>query len=970
MSDPPSNPPPDDTGDPGDSGEASCPIVALGASAGGLEALEEFFDATPDETGAAFVVITHQHAGKPSLLGELLARRTNMAVVEVHEPAVVLPDHVYLPRPGDLLSIEDDRLVPVHGDGPELPIDHFFDSLAEARGKRAVAVVLSGTGSDGALGVKKVKAGLGMVVAQQESSARYAGMPHAAVETELVDVVLPPGEMPEPILAYLGHPDDRTHGERGELPMSPGEVQQLLELLRDRTGHDFTLYKRSTVVRRVERRMRLHRLRSVRQYTEYLRKTPREGEALFHELLIGVTAFFREPEAFDALATALEAMLRERPAGHAVRAWVPGCSTGEEAYSLAILLCECAEKLEIAPRFQIFATDLDAVAVEHARRGVYPSGISGDVPPRRLKRFFEPDGDVFVVRREIRERIVFAPQDLLRDPPFTRVDVLSCRNLFIYLDGSLQQRLLPVFHYCLNPGGLLFLGTSESVGGHGELFETVDSKWKVFRRREVPQGSYGVGLPMRAPDSTPLLPIAPRSRRGHESRSEKAVDRLLLEQLLPPTVLVRESGDIVHIHGRTGAFLEPAPGAQEHTNLLNMARDGLAFELASTLRQIALGTDAELVRHDVPMKSNGGDGSLVDFRIRRVNEPEAFRGTFLVSFLGKRPTVDEAGPDEDVQRAGADSSELQRLRDELRYAKRSHQRTVEELETTNEELQSANEELQSTNEELQSTNEELETSREELQSLNEELRTVNTELERKVEELSLARDDLKNLLNGTEIATVFLDLELRIKRFTEPTQRLLPLIPSDVGRPLGDIVSRLRYDRLFADAKEVLETLVFKEVEVRGEGDAWYLMRILPYRTTENVIDGLVLTFVDISNVKALQQRERRFIEALKDAPTTVAFQDAGLKYVWTSGVLFGRPPDHVVGRTDGELLGEDQATALLALKREVLATKQPGRGRFPIAHHGRETLFDVFVELATDEGGRESGVSCVCTDLGSPDLA
>jgi len=934
-------------------------VVGLGASAGGLGALEAFLSETPSDSGMAFIVITHQHPDQPSLLPELLGRRTDMEVELVTEATPVQPNRVYLPMPGHDLAILGGVLQPMDSEsrpGIHMPIDYFFRSLARDQGDRAIGIVLSGTGTDGSLGLREIKAALGMVMVQDEQSAQYSGMPHSAIATALVDYVLPAAELPAQLLAYAASSSADQAGARGR--STERALGQILVLLRDQVGHDFSGYKPSTIIRRVERRMSVHHIDTMTGYLNHLGDHPDEGELLFRELLIGVTSFFRDPEAWAILAEALTDLLADKPEGYVLRAWVPGCSTGEEAYSLAILLQELLDELDRELHVQIFATDLDDSAVATARDGAFPRGVASDLSPERLTRFFTQIDDTYRVRNEIREMVVFAAQNVIADPPFTKLDLIICRNLLIYLDGPLQRRLLPIFHYALNEGGLMFLGASESLGPQADLFSTLDKKWKVFRRVEVVPGSYVAEFPAARID---------RSASGVSSRVtalpamstnrlEQAADRMILSVLAPPTVLVRERGDVVYVHGRTGMFLEPARGPQTTPNIFNMAREGLQLGLSAAIRQAAT-SDEEVIERGLRVRTNG-DVVVLDLRARRLQAPEALCGLIRITFELQPSLGDEVEDDVFDEAAGGGVLALQR---ELQQSQQRHQATFEELETANEELKSANEELQSTNEELQSANEELETSKEEMQSLNEELQTVNAELQGKLDELSRANNDMKNLLNGTDIGTVFLDTDLRIQRFTEQAKRVIRLIPSDVGRSIGDLASTLRYGRLVEDAREVLRTLVVKETEVHAHDGAVYLMRILPYRTTENVIDGLVLTFIDLTDYKAVQSEQLRLVEALQSSPVRIFRQDAELRITWASGSTFGRGIAALVGRSDDDLFEASDAARISEAKRRVLNGGSPEFEQVALVVDGAQRTYELFIEPARSSAG---GLFCVVVDV------
>ena len=950
-------------GSDGDGGGTRFPIVGLGASAGGLEALATFFEHTPPDAGMAFVVVTHQHPGHTSLMPGLLRNATQMPVSEAASGMRVEPNHVYVAPPGPDLEILGGvlELVPPSPDTRvRLPIDRFFRALARDQHERAVGIVLSGSGSDGTLGIKEIKGASGMVMVQEAASATHDGMPRSAIATGAVDYILPPGELPAQLAAYVAGPYLSREAPAPPEAVVRAALSQVFLLLRNHTGHDFSQYKRTTIRRRIERRMNVHHIAEVTRYVEVLRSSPAEIDLLFRELLIGVTSFFRDPDAFQVLEEdVLPTLLDDKPTDHVFRAWVAGCSTGEEAYSLAILLREALGRSGRYSDVQIFATDIDAAAIDTARAGVYPVSIAADVSPERLKRHFVHDDGCYRVRKEIREMLVFAQQNVIDDPPFTKLDLLSCRNLLIYLDASLQQRIIPLFHYALRTDGVLLLGASEAVGAYGALFATVDKKWKVFRRKEAAQASLAdFPAALRATRDVVPGPQLTGQRKTPGARLAHRVERALLDELIPPTAVVHERGDVVHIHGRTGRYLEPPPGPQPNANIFYMARQGLQVELATAIRQAST-AGADVVRTGVRVTSDEGH-VFVDLRVHPIEKPEALKGLYAVSFVPARSPTASTEP----VRPDAPPDRVAELVDELQHLKENHQGTVEELETANEELKSTNEELQSTNEELQSANEELETSKEEMQSLNEELQTVNAELQGKLEELSRANDDMKNLLNGTDIATVFLDNDLNIKRFTEQAREVIRLIPTDVGRPIGDLVSKLHYDDLVDDANEVLRTLVFKETEVRGEGDDWYLMRILPYRTTDNVIDGLVITFVDIRKVRGLQESERQLVGILEGSSTAVFTADADLRYVSVSNPVFGLGSDVLLGRTDAEVLPEQEATALGELKARVLATSTPVREQLAVDVEGRTILYDLYLSPMVKPDGTVCGVAGVVNQL------
>ncbi|MFZ5896279.1 MAG: chemotaxis protein CheB [Myxococcota bacterium] len=870
----------------GEAMPANFPVVGVGASAGGLEALKQLTAAIPAETQFAYVLVTHQQAGQVTILPELLSKHSSLRFVTIEDGMRLEPGVVYV-APAFDITLEDEvlRLSSDSERSQHHSIDAFFTSLAALK-ERAVAVVLSGTGSDGTRGVADVSAAGGLVVVQDPGTARYADMPASAARTSFVDAIAAPGEIPARIQSLFA--SRRPLESRAPSEDVTGALYRVLHFLRTRTGQDFTAYKKSTLWRRIERRMNVQGVTSPQQYVRALEERPEEIEVLFRELLISVTSFFRDPETFVVLCNQLRSTFESWEEERPFRAWVPACATGEEAYSLAIAIREILTDLDRRVSVQIFATDLDQPAIDVARAGRYPLSIDAHVTPERLDRFFVKTDTGYRISKEIRESIVFAPQNVIKDPPFTKLDLLSCRNLLIYLEPELQRRVIGLFSYALRPDGLLLLGSSESIASFDDAFVAIDKKCKLFRRRdtrpetpaEFPEVPTGQGLPRAG---RPRLDVA----RGGPTALSSIAERVVLTNLAPPSVLINERGDIAYFHGRTGKFLEPAAG-EPVANIFGMLREGLRLDVSSALRQ-ALTRSEPVVRPGLRVKSNGSF-IRVKLSVRRIDEPELVRGMFLVSFE-QEPELDldaEGGAEGDQVRQNARINELEL---ELQHTRDNLQATIEELETSNEELKSTNEELQSTNEELQSANEELETSREEMQSLNEELQTVNSELEERNRALSQANDDMQNLLNSTDVATVFLDDRLAIKRFTTQARKVFSLIDTDIGRPISDLSANLRYEELVNDAREVLRSLVFQEREILTKEGAWRMMRIMPYRTAENVIDGLVMTFIDIDRIKREQQAAeaaRRFAESLVEAlPAGVAVLDSELRVVTANQALY-----------------------------------------------------------------------------------
>jgi two-component system, chemotaxis family, CheB/CheR fusion protein len=854
------------------------PIVGIGASAGGLEAFEAFFTAMPADSGIAFVLVSHLDPTHVSIMPELIRKRTKMQVLQIKDGMRVQPDTVYVVPPNQDLSILNGVLQLMEQSKPRganLPIDGFFQSLARDQGANAAAIIFSGTGADGTLGVKAIKGEAGMVMVQDEGSAKYDGMPRSAIATGLADYILPPAEMPGQLLKYLRHTVHATTAtilaDGGRMPDT---LQKIYILLRNRTGHDFSLYKKNTILRRIERRMHVHQIDTVKDYVLYLQKSAVELDILFKELLIGVTSFFRDVQAYEKLRENLQELLGEKPEGYTLRAWVAGCSSGEEAYSIAILLREVMEDLGRRLSVQIFSTDIDVDAVNAARAGIFPASIAADVSKARLKRWFSREDNHYRVKKSIREMLVFAVQSIIKDPPFTRLDLLCCRNLLIYLGPELQKRLISIFHYSLKPDGILFLGSSETIGQANELFDVLDKKGKIYRRKPASV----VGRPLLSFPAIPAIaenggPALPETiRKAEELSAFQLVETILRQVDAPPCVIIDEANNIVYLHGRTGRYLEPVIG-KVSVNILEMARPGLKMDLAAAIRGAATNKQ-EYVRNGVVIEQNGGH-LTIDLTVKPVLEHSALRGLMMVIFKEKAPPAKkESSPTQ--ARGRKKNSAVESLEQELRYTRENLQTTIEELETSNEELEtsneelkSANEELQSTNEELQSTNEELETSKEELQSLNEEAATVNAELQSRLDELSTINDDMKNLLDNTHIATIFLNLDLCVRRFTPKAVDIIPLAPIDSGRPIRHFAPNLIDTDLAADAHDVLQDLGMKEKEVRSKDGAVYRMRVRPYRTVNNVIDGVVITFEDITALKEteaalnalnaeLEQRERK----------------------------------------------------------------------------------------------------------------
>ena len=831
-------------------------VVGIGASAGGLEALEQFLGRVPAGSGMAFVIVQHLDPTHKGIMPELLQRATGMKVLQVKDRTKVRPDHVYVIPPNKDMSILHGflhLLEPAAPRGLRLPIDFFLRSLAQDQQEQSIGVILSGMGSDGTLGLRAIKEKAGVVLVQEPATAKFDGMPRSAIDAGLADIVAPVEELPGKILAYLQRTPLMARTEAALADKTQSAVEKAVILLRVHTGHDFSLYKSNTLYRRIERRMGIHQITKMPAYVRYLQENPQELELLFRELLIGVTSFFRDPAAWEQLREpAIPALLANRTPGHALRALVPGCATGEEAYSLAMVFKEAAESAKGNFALQIFATDLDRDAIDKARQGVFPHNITADVSPERLSRFFAKDEHGYRVRKEIREMVIFAPQNLIMDPTFTKLDILSCRNLLIYLAPEVQKKLMPLFHYSLSAGGILFLGSAETIGVATDLFAPVSGKFRLFRRAESSLRPEPIEFPSSFSSAAPSGPEARPTAKPPLSLQSLA-DQLVLQRYAPPAVLVNDKGDIFYVSGHTGKYLEPAAG-KANWNLFAMAREGLRYELSGAFQK-ALRQKESVALHGLNVGTNGGEQG-VDVTLQQLDEPGPLQGLVIIIFtdVAAPVTAKAAGR---APKPHARTGRMAELEQELMQVRAEGRATHEEMQTSQEEFRSANEELQSTNEELQSTNEELTTSKEEMQSMNEELQTLNTELQAKVDELSRVSNDMKNLLNSTDIATLFLDNRLNVRRFTPQATKIIKLIEADVGRPITDLASDLHYPDLAEDAREVLRTLAASEKPI-GAGDGrWFGVRIMPYHTLDDRIDGVVITFADITAAKTLETQLR-----------------------------------------------------------------------------------------------------------------
>jgi two-component system, chemotaxis family, CheB/CheR fusion protein len=885
-------------------GPAKPTIVTIGASAGGVAALQRFFEALPERTGAAFVVVVHLDPDHRSELPQILAGRTRMPVIQVNKTEKLEADHVYVIPPDRRVELIDHEISPSEFEEPRgrrAPIDGFLRSAT--RTGHGFAIILSGAGSDGAIGVRAVKEAGGIILVQDPEEAEYSSMPRSAIASEVADFILPVRDLAARLVELI-----RVKGtvKQPEEPEVDEELlRRVLAHLRVRTGHDFSKYKRSTVLRRLARRMQVTQTENLSGYYEILRESADEAQALLSDLLISVTTFFRDHDAFEALRTqVLPGLFEERELDATIRVWVPGCATGEEVYSIAMLLQEEAAKHELRPSIQVFGSDLDARALAVAREGRYPTSIEADVSEDRLRRFFIGEGEEYRVRQELRDTILFAVHDLLKDPPFSHVDLISCRNVLIYLDRDLQDQVCSTFHYALNPGGFLMLGGSETADNPPGLFRTIDRTARIYK--SIAQAGDRPRLLPRL-----LGPVTIRDQAALVGRrvsasmalSEAALHRRVLENVAPPSILVDEMHRVIHLSENAGRYLQPSGGSLSG-DVVDLARPELRSELRSALHHFF---EQCLPGLSLPiMVRFNGAPHWVHLRVAGVTEAtEAPRA--LVMFI-------EGGPvDETVVSAEPTKEAVQRLRQELELTQ-SRLRTVrEESEATNEELRAANEELQSTNEEYRSTSEELETSKEELQSINEELQTVNTELKLKLEVIQRANSDLQNLLAATDFGTLFLDSGLRIKRFTDRTTDLFSITSGDEGRPISNFSHQLEYDELIRDARKVLSDLVPIRKEIRSLNNLWYDMRMRPYRTVDNKIDGVVITFVDITERRRMEEtlreseRQLRQQKRLLDLSRVPVFmwEFDGVILEWNRGCeeLYGYTHEEAIGRKKEDLL-------------------------------------------------------------------
>jgi two-component system, chemotaxis family, CheB/CheR fusion protein len=903
---------------------ADMPVVGIGASAGGLEALQQLFKHMPADSQMAFVVIQHLSPHFKSAMDKLLAHDTTLPVTRITNNLKLEPGCIYLNPPDQFVSVAKGklRLTPPRllGRGVSLPIDHFFASLADARGEKAICIILSGSASDGTQGLKAVKAAGGLTFAQSPEDAKYPSMPESAIATRMVDFILPAKAIAETLAGVFKHPYLR------QVDISPpdetdldGNLKQIFALLQRKTGHDFSNYKTTTIRRRIARRMAVHQLRHIADYIKVMARDPSEPGRLLKDMLIGVTSFFRDQAAFEKLSEAvLIPLVQSKPTGDSIRVWVAGCSSGEEAYSIAILLTEVMERLNTRLTIQIFASDIDQDAINSARNGAFPENIAADVSETRLTRFFNHANDTYRPKKNIRDTIVFSVHNLIKDPPFSKIDLITCRNLMIYLKPELQKRILLLFHYALNPQGYLFLGPSETIGEFGDHFSVVSLKHKIFKHIDLVVASrYSIG-PMPPPGELAVQETA-SEEKGKSSLTDiyAYTERIILDEYAPPGVLIDRNYDILQFFGQTDRFLK-TPKGKASFNILKMAREGLAPKMRQCLGRAVTSGQATQVAGISIRAPQGRIRTAIT--VRPLCETSVGKELLIVLFEEQKNAGQTDAAKLPARDMDAASPDVGQLRDELNAAKEYLQVTIEELETSNEEYKATNEELQSVNEELQSANEELETSREELQSTNEELVTINAEHQQKIDELTKSNNDINNLLESTEIASLFLDLNLCVRRFTPAVTRIINLRQTDIGRPISDITTLMKGMDIHIHAAQVLEKLERKKLEVQDKKGRWYEMRLLPYRTIDNVIDGVTIAFIDITELRQVHKLRRvtAVFENSADAVTVQDFDGNILAWNRTAEALYGWTEKEAIRMHITELTAEKDRHEYAAMTRKL----------------------------------------------------
>ncbi|MCG7865150.1 MAG: chemotaxis protein CheR [gamma proteobacterium symbiont of Stewartia floridana] len=956
------------------------PVVGIAASAGGLKAFKALLSHLSGKMGMGFVLIQHLDPSHKSILTEILDKDCPLPVIEITDGMKIEPDHVYVIPPGMQLSLLHNSLslLPVAEDKRLYnPADLFFQSMAEDRGSNAIGVVLSGTASDGTLGCRAIKEAGGITFAQDSESAEYDGMPGNAVSAGCIDFVLNPVEIAHELLRIVSHatlrPSQTIAKTEEILTASQDQMNKIFILLRARTGNDFSYYKTTTIKRRINRRMLLHKLERISEYISLMQQQPQEIDALFQDILINVTAFLRDPESFDALKTKVYPKLHEnRPLDAAIRIWVPGCSMGQEAYSIAMTLLEYLGDRAGNYPIQIFGSDIDESAVEIARSGIYPETIEDEVSQVRLQRYFHKVSGGYQVNKQLRDMCVFAVHNVSKDPPFSRIDLISCRNLLIYLSATLQKKVLQVFHYALQPGGFLLLGTSETIGSQADLFALRDKKAKLYQKKSV--ATHLNNDFVFRENHNPVVVEVPE--RGEDLALvydlEREADRLLLDTYVPPGVIVNSDQMVVRFLGRTWPYIEPSDGAAS-LNLYKIAHPDLTVELRAAIHSVI--KEGGKVRKEHVRLKVCGEAQRVNVQVLSLGGAIRGEENLLVMFepvpvSSKEQIVTgeaEGEQKENLDALVARNSELER---EVVTTREYMQSIVEEQEGTNEELRSANEEIQSTNEELQSTNEELETAKEELQSANEELSTVNEELENRNDELARTNDDLTNLLASVNLPILMLGSDLRIRQFTQAAEKLLNLIDTDVGRPIGNIKANIDIPDLESEVLDVIDTMATKSIEVQDNSGIWYTINIRPYKTLDNRIDGAVMVFIDISAIKDIDQikqslaRERRLATVVRDSNDAITVQDLDGKILsWNPAAerLYGYTEQEALKLNIIELVPESGRSDLKRMMKDISECEKIEPTQLErITKSGSMVQVWLVVSALLDEEGKPNALSTI----------
>lgn len=887
-------------------------LVGVGASAGGLDSLEKLFRNMPDCTGLAFVVIQHLSPDYKSMMVELLSKYTHMVIRQAEDGMQVERDTVYLIPPKGSLKVSDGTLRLSKRSGQthvlHLPIDIFFRSLAEDMEQRAIGIILSGTGSDGTLGSRAIKEAGGMLMVQDPTSAQFDGMPNSAIHTGVADYVLPPDAMPSMLLKYVKHPVLALDRQVPTSSKDEDILAKILDVIREETGLDFSYYKPSTIIRRIERRMGVNQIEKLDHYQRYLEKNAGEIQILYSELLIGVTRFLRDKEAFDLIAEKVIPEIikaREDRSRTPVRIWVAGCSSGEEVYSLAILLSEYYERYGLHPETKIFATDIDQRAVDIAAVGKYPASIVSDMPMPLLSKYFFKSDDAYQVVEKIRKMVIFARHNLLRDPPFNNLDLVTCRNLLIYLQNDMQHKVLSMFGFALKKDGFLFLGSSETVGALGDMFAVFDSKWRIFRYKGGATFADFRPFEIERNHDMPRITASPHPRSLSLREPDTVMQRIqshLLDFYLAPTLVLDQDLNLIHTIGEVNDFLQ-LPKGQVSFSIFKLTDSSLSGLISNAVRKARQTQQSVRYKNVILSNSNKETPLSLTFVVEPFFDEKSKRRFFLLTFQGAEKVVTSAEPIKDLPVGDERELRLQEMEHELQLTRENLQATIEELETSNEELQATNEELMSANEELQSTNEEL-------QSVNEELYTLNSEYQNKIEELTALNNDVDNLLNSTRIGTMFLDSAFRIRKFTPAIKEQFPIVEYDVGRPIAHFAANFDYPGLMQDLEETLNTLIPRQLKVSLGNGTTYQVRILPYRTANNTIEGLVVTFVDITEQvkisEALAEKDNLYQTLIESIPHIVWLEDAAGEAVYINKTWY-----QVTGFTEAESLGYGWSEAL-----------------------------------------------------------